>query len=113
MLLHLSSLACLPLSLEYKETMYYKFSISNINKHYTVLFKNCDSANVCIPNIIQMMLVSFIPDVIFPGSSPVIWSTSVGVDIFGKTSQSSSSCHQTVVFHFSTQDFAVSLNFER
>ena len=25
---------------------------------------------------------------------------------------SSSSCHQTVVFHLSTQDFAVSLNFE-
>ena len=26
---------------------------------------------------------------------------------------SSSSCHQTVVFHLSTQDYAVSLNFER
>ena len=26
---------------------------------------------------------------------------------------SSSSCHQTVVFHLSTRDFAVSLNFER
>ena len=25
----------------------------------------------------------------------------------------SSSCHQTIVFHLSTQDFAVSLNFER
>ena len=29
------------------------------------------------------------------------------------TFSSSSSCHQPVVFHLSTQDFAVSLNFER
>ena len=29
------------------------------------------------------------------------------------SSPSLSSCHQTAVFHFSTQDFAVSLNFER
>ena len=29
------------------------------------------------------------------------------------STSSSSSCHQTVVFHLSTQDFAVSLNFER
>ena len=34
-----------------------------------------------------MMLVSFIPDAICPGSRPVIWSTSVGVVIIEKTSQ--------------------------
>ena len=39
---------------------------------------------VCIPNIIQIMLVSFIPDAFFPGSSPVILRTSVGVAYSGK-----------------------------
>ena len=32
---------------------------------------------------------------------------------YGEWGRASSSCHQTVVFHLSTQDFAVSLNFER
>ena len=49
-------LACLPLGLEYKEAMYYNDA---------ALLKNCYTANVCIPNIIQMMLVSFIPDANF------------------------------------------------
>ena len=34
--------------------------------------KKYNSTNVCISNIIQMMMVSFIPDAMFPGSSPVI-----------------------------------------
>ena len=38
---------------------------------------------MCIPNVIQMMLVSFIkPDADFPGSIPGIQSTLVVVNIF-------------------------------
>ena len=35
------------------------------------------------------------------------------ISIYGRPSISSSSCHQTVVFHLSTQDIAVSFNFDR
>ena len=51
----------------------------------------------------------------FPGQSPRLWHTNheQAVSVWCIWNSSSSSCHQTSVFHLSTHFFAVSLNFLR